>query len=263
MRLESLEIKRKMDQDKQILLNGKIDWEPKLISAVSDLTLCYEKLSIYENCEDEFDSDYSSYQDMTVKQIFEELERLKLRISEIPDMCNQYYTSKIACLQELLIAKEKVNEVITAIANDSHNKAVESLATQLQHWEEYELTEEERKLNDKIIDNNLRLSKMVFLASLSHNEEDTKTCIENTPKSDYETPFPEQYSWKDVALSLLKYPERVVFDYDVCPKCGNPRICLYFYSPAWTWTMICGVGGNMVICPHCKIQSSFDVTIRN
>lgn len=71
------------------------------------------------------------------------------------------------------------------------------------------------------------------------------------------------FSWKDVALSMLRFPERVTFNYDSCPLCGNSRIRIFFYSPECTWAMMCGVGGDMIICPECKIQAEFNETIRN
>ena len=66
------------------------------------------------------------------------------------------------------------------------------------------------------------------------------------------------YPWEHVALSMLRFPDRVIFDYDYCPQCGHSRISIYLYSPECTWAMMCGVGGNMVICPNCKIQAEFN-----
>ena len=65
-----------------------------------------------------------------------------------------------------------------------------------------------------------------------------------------------QFSWKDVALSILELPERITFDYDRCPDCGHSRVRIYFHSPKWTWAMMCGKAGEMVICPSCKTQSA-------
>ena len=64
-----------------------------------------------------------------------------------------------------------------------------------------------------------------------------------------------QFSWKDVALSILELPERITFDYDRCPDCGHSRIRIYFHSPKWTWAFMCGKAGEMAICPSCKTQS--------
>lgn len=74
----------------------------------------------------------------------------------------------------------------------------------------------------------------------------------------------KQFSWKDVALSMLRFPERITFDYDRCPDCGHSRIRIYFHSPKWTWAMMCGKAGEMAICPSCKTQSAlFGMITRN
>lgn len=73
----------------------------------------------------------------------------------------------------------------------------------------------------------------------------------------------EEYPWKHVAISMLRFPDKVKFDYDHCPLCGHSRIRIFFYSPECTWAMMCGVGGDMIICPECKIQAEFNETIRN
>lgn len=73
----------------------------------------------------------------------------------------------------------------------------------------------------------------------------------------------QTFPWSDIALSLLKYPEHVEFDYDKCPDCGGERVKLFFRSPEWTWAMMCGRGGDLIICPNCKRQASFSVWIMN
>lgn len=74
----------------------------------------------------------------------------------------------------------------------------------------------------------------------------------------------KQFSWKDVALSMLRFPERITFDYDRCPDCGHSRIRIYFHSPKWTWAMMCGKAGEMAICPSCETQSAlFGMITRN
>lgn len=65
-----------------------------------------------------------------------------------------------------------------------------------------------------------------------------------------------QLSWEDVALSMLRFPEKITFDYDRCPHCGHSRIHIHFHSPKWTWAMMCGKAGEMAICPSCKTQSA-------
>lgn len=69
-------------------------------------------------------------------------------------------------------------------------------------------------------------------------------------------------SWKDVALSMLRYPEKIVFDYDICPYCKNHRLKVYFSSPEWTWSMNCAVAGDMIICTNCKQQYEFIEKVR-
>lgn len=72
-----------------------------------------------------------------------------------------------------------------------------------------------------------------------------------------------EYPWTDVALSILKHPEDVAFDVDDCPDCGAGMVKLRFVSPSYTWAHVCGCAGDMMICPHCKKQQSFNVTMLN
>lgn len=66
----------------------------------------------------------------------------------------------------------------------------------------------------------------------SHRIESLAAEIKDWRKSDDKKNFTSQtFPWEDVALSLLKYPEHVKFEYDTCPDCGNERIKLYFHSP--------------------------------
>lgn len=98
----------------------------------------------------------------------------------------------------------------------------------------------------------------------SHRIESLAAEIKNWKQSDNkENSTSQTFPWDDVALSLLKYPERVKFEYDACPDCGNERIKLYFHSPEWTWAKMCGRAGDMVICPHCKHQASFECNVMN
>lgn len=78
--------------------------------------------------------------------------------------------------------------------------------------------------------------------------------IKDWDKRDDETGDSYIYPWSDIALSLLKYPEHVEFDYDRCPECGDSRVKLYFKSPDWTWKRMCGRSADMIICSHCKRQ---------
>lgn len=87
--------------------------------------------------------------------------------------------------------------------------------------------------------------------------------IKDWEKMDDDTGDSYIYPWKDLALSLLKYPEHVEFDYDLCPECGNGRIKLFFCSPKWTWAHLCGRSADMIICPHCKRQVMLRMGIMN
>lgn len=72
------------------------------------------------------------------------------------------------------------------------------------------------------------------------------------------------YPWEDVLSSMYKYPEKVTTVNDQkCPHCGGQLIKLYFMSPGWTWSELCGRGGDMTICPNCIEQISFNLTIMN
>lgn len=102
----------------------------------------------------------------------------------------------------------------------------------------------------------------------NHAIESLASEIKDWKDNDYskeilEAALPYQYPWRDVALSMLKYPERIVLDYDKCPDCGHQRIRIFFFSPEWTWAKLCGVGGEMVICTHCKVQAEFKEIIRS
>lgn len=72
------------------------------------------------------------------------------------------------------------------------------------------------------------------------------------------------YPWEDVLASMYKYPEKVdSVEDERCPECGGRLIKLYFMSPDWTWSQLCGRGGCMVICPDCFEQISFNLDIMN
>lgn len=69
--------------------------------------------------------------------------------------------------------------------------------------------------------------------------------------------------WRDIALSLLRYPGKVTFDCDSCDKCGHRCVKLYFRSCELSWMHMCGCAGPMTICPNCRTQPSFQVTSLN
>lgn len=72
------------------------------------------------------------------------------------------------------------------------------------------------------------------------------------------------YPWEDVLSSMYKYPEKVTTVNDErCPKCSGQLIKLYFMSPDWTWSKLCGRAGYMIICPDCIEQIDFNLEVMN
>lgn len=72
------------------------------------------------------------------------------------------------------------------------------------------------------------------------------------------------YPWEDVLASMYKYPEKVTTVNDErCPKCSGQLIKLYFMSPDWTWSKLCGRAGYMIICPDCIEQIDFNLEVMN
>ena len=255
---DSPEFKELTEKDDQVLANCKIDWESKLLPIAKEIMECREFLSERDiipipqpNCDNNID-EYSAEEMECIRRIEEKKEEKELRL-----VLNERYT------QKLRIAEERLEILINNIQNIERNIAIETLANDMKNWKEYEMTKEEKEYNDKIIRDNFILAKAEFLSRIPNRDGTIKSDIKEAEGLEYKETFPDQYPWKDVALSLLKYPEKVVFDYDRCPDCGHSRIGVYFYSPECTWAMMCGVGGNMVICPECKIQAEFNETIRN
>jgi len=255
MLFDSPEFNKLVEQDEQLLSKGKIDWESKLLTIAKEIMECQNVLSVT----DIPDTPFILKNDID-EPTEEERERILTERTE--ESKKQWLAQKARYKRKLTSAKERLEELINRIADKEHNNAVESFANDIKNWKEHKLTAEEKERNDKIIHDNWLLARAEFCSQLS-NCDDTKAVIKEAEGLEYKKPFPEQYPWKDVALSMLKFPERVTFDYDVCPDCGEARIKIYFHSPECTWDMMCGVGGNMVICPHCKIQAEFNETMRN
>lgn len=230
MFFDSPESRKLVEQDNQFLANGKADWETRILALANDIIYCQKRLNI------------------TVSEIKIEHD------SEISlEEYIKHYTEQLANSKERLLR----------LTDKSIIEKIESLANQIKDWEERELTKEEKERNDKIIDDNFLLAKAEFLSQLPICDESTEAIINEANGMEYKQPLPHQYPWKDVALSMLRFPDKVTFDYDRCPDCGHSRIRIYFHSPEWTWAMMCGVGGDMIICPECKIQAEFNETIRN
>lgn len=233
---DSPEFEKMVEQDNQFLSKGKIDWEAKILPIANEIAECKKQLSI---------SDIA----------------LKLYSEEHPEFSIEKHKADFG--ERLVRARTELANLIASISNKEANDRIEALANEIKNWEERELTKEEKERNDKIIDDNFLLAKAEFLSQLPICDESTKAIINEANGLEYKQPLPHQYPWKHVALSMLRFPERITLDYDRCPDCGHSRIRIYFYSPEWTWAKMCGVGGYMIICSKCKIQAEFNETIRN
>lgn len=230
MLFDSPEMRDLIEQDNQFLAHGKADWESRILALANDIIYCQNRL-------------YATVPEIETEQA--------------PEISLEEYIKHYTKL--LSNAKEQLLRLTDKATIDK----IESLANNIKDWKEHELTEEEKDRNDRIIQDNHLLAKADFLSSLSNIDDSTKTLIKEDESLKYEQPLPHQYPWKHVAISMLRFPDKVIFNYDRCPDCGHSRISIYFYSPKCTWAMICGVGGDMIICPECKIQAEFNETIRN
>ena len=78
-----------------------------------------------------------------------------------------------------------------------------------------------------------------------------------------ETARMQFYPWVDVLCSMLEDPQHVYETEEKCPVCGHKHLSICFSSPMWTWVMLCGRGGTMIICPHCPEQVDFSLEVMN
>lgn len=233
---DSPEFKNMVEQDNQFLSKGKIDWEAKILPIANEIEECKKQLSIPDVA-------------------------LLLYSEEHPDFSIENHKADFG--ERLVRARAELAKLIASISDKEANDRIEALANEIKEWKEREFTKEEKERNDKIIHCNHRLAKSELLSLLPNCDESNKAIINESENLEFREPFSHQYPWKHVALSMLKYPERITLDYDCCPDCGHSRIRIYFYSPEWTWAKMCGVGGYMIICPECKIQAEFNENIRN
>lgn len=152
----------------------------------------------------------------------------------------------LALANDIIYCQKRLYSTTPEIGIDqAHDNSLEEIT---QHYTKqlFNLKEQLLRLTDKAIIDKIE--------SLANNIKDWE---------EHELPNAE-YPWKHVALSMLRFPERVTFDYDRCPDCGHSRIRIYFRSPKWTWAMMCGKAGEMAICPSCKTQSAlFGMITRN
>lgn len=230
MLFDSPEMRELIEQDNQFLANGKADWESRILALANDIIYCQKRLYITTS---------------------------EIRIEHDSEISLEEYIKHYT--EQLSTSKERLLQ----LTDKSRIEKIESLANQIKEWEEREFTKDEKERNDRIIHNNHLLAKAEFLSQLHNCDESTKAIINEAESLKYKQPLPHQYPWKHVALSMLRFPDKVILEYDRCPDCGHSRIRIYFYSPKCTWAMMCGVGGNMIICPECKIQAEFNETIRN
>lgn len=230
MFFDSPEIRKLVEQDNQFLANGKADWETRILALANDIIYCQKRLYITTS---------------------------EMRIEHDSEISLEEYINHYT--EQLSNSKERLLQ----LTDKSRIEKIESIANQIKEWEEREFTKDKKEWNDKIIHDNHLLAKAEFLLQLPNCDESTKAIIKEAEGLEYKQPLPHQYPWKHVALSMLRFPDKVTLDYDRCPDCGHSRICIYFYSPKCTWAMMCGVGGDMIICPECKIQAKFNETIRN
>lgn len=230
MLFDSPEMRELIEQDNQFLANGKADWESRILALANDIIYCQNRL-------------YTTTHETGIEHDTE------ISLEEIIT----HYAKQLSNAKEQLLR----------LTDKSIIDKIEFLAKNIKEWSEHELTEVEKEHNDKIIHDNSLLAKAEFISQLSNCDDSSKALLEEAENLLYKRPIPPQYPWEHVALSMLRFPDKVIFDYDRCPDCGHSRISIYFYSPECTWAMMCGVGGNMVICPNCKIQAEFNETIRN
>lgn len=230
MLFDSPEMRELIEQDNQFLANGKADWESRILALANDIIYCQKRLYITTS---------------------------EIRIEHDSEISLEEYIKHYT--EQLSTSKERLLQ----LTDKSRIEKIESLANQIKEGEEREFTKDEKERNDRIIHNNHLLAKAEFLSQLHNCDESTKAIINEAESLKYKQPLPHQYPWKHVALSMLRFPDKVILEYDRCPDCGHSRIRIYFYSPKCTWAMMCGVGGNMIICPECKIQAEFNETIRN
>lgn len=225
-----------VEQDHQFLSKGKIDWEAKILPIANKIAECEKQLAIPDVA-------------------------LKLYSEEHPEFSIEKHKADFG--ERLIRARAELANLIASISDKEANDRIEALANEIKNWEEREFTKDEKERNDRIIHDNHHIAKAEFLSQMPNYDESTKAIIKEAEGLEYKQPLPHQYSWKHVALSMLRFPNKITLDYDRCPDCGHSRIRIYFYSPKCTWAMMCGVGGDMIICPECKIQAKFNETIRN
>lgn len=120
---------------------------------------------------------------------------------------------------------------------------------------------EQQKEAEKALSQFMVASSNIDSEAIEKIANEIKTWDKTWDEDEFEfNPFDHSLPWKDIALSMLTYPQPVELQYDRCPKCGNRRVKLYFNSPSWTWAHLCGRAGEMKICLECREQD-FDCKV--
>ncbi len=244
------EIKKLCEQDREVLAKGKIDWISKILPIAKEIIACDDRLS---------DDDFIYYSRPEIKT--------SEGIIKTPEGENEWGAKIIefrkARKERFIQAKRKLEDLITLISDKDRNDALEALANKIKDWEHRDLSSEEKDRELKIEEDNLLLVKAQFIDRLDISDIEKSEILEKAKGLVHRYSLPDQYPWKDVALSILSSPEDVIFDFNDCPYCGEKQIKLHFHSPKSTWARNCGVAGEMVICPKCQRQTSLTETVRN
>lgn len=231
---DSDEFKKLEEQDRQFLAKGKIDFETKISTIVDKIEKSKKILSMS-------DSELESYLKEQRKQT---MQRLR---NSLGDDYADIYDDPYDDMEDVKQMPQRTTERESELFMEEH----------------MDFPIEETR-NDTLRELDWAAKELTDLIEVISNK-DRIEALANEIKTwkNPETWFSGRYPWKDVALSMLKHPESITFDYKHCPDCGQARVKIYFSSPQTTWATNCGVGGPMVICPHCRKQVDFKVHVIN
>ena len=80
------------------------------------------------------------------------------------------------------------------------------------------------------------------------------------------------WPWEEIGDNLISYSQGEYINFrfpkpvrimTLCPICHRPLHEIVYISPLWTWKNYCGREGDLIYCPHCRIQWSFDCKALN
>ena len=267
-------IKKMMDDDDKILRFEKINWTDSIISLAKSLS---EVLRISAMPNDYFDTDAKLKDNPNVlrrgtKEHWQK--QLKFIQSKFLNTLKEFDNPDP---QKVMDLAEKISDLRSKIerAESIINRSPEEEQRIIREWEAWS---EDGKVPKDILESFYNeqfpnLEKLKSELEIAEKELEKELKVYFSPRNDqikslvslmknWDRNEACSFSWKDTALSILKNPLSVVFDYDTCPKCGKKRIKLHFSSPSWTWALLCGRAGDMVVCLECKSQV-FKCTIMN